>query len=106
MSNPKELLHGALLKGPLKTISAVGDQQFAGVTTIGSGTATVTVSTTVIKSDSIILCGVQALSNQASGSGIGAEVRTISDSTHFVLGNSDGSSQAFARNIHWMIVRV
>ena len=105
-SKPKEILSGALLQGPLRSKTTAGAQQFAGKATISSGSATVTVSTAVVKSDSLIMNGVRALTDQASGSGCGVEVRTVIDSTSFVLANSDSSVRAFDVSVDWMIVQI
>ena len=56
---PIELLYRALLKGPLMTLTASRANQFAGRTTISSGSASQVVSTNVVNSDSLIAHYIQ-----------------------------------------------
>lgn len=93
------------LKGPLSTKSNSSANQFAGRTTLGSGGATVTVSTTMVKSDSIILLGAQANSAVNSATGKSIEVKTIVDSSYFVLGTADGVAMARDTNVAWILFR-
>lgn len=60
---PKELLFGPTLKGPIMTSVQSGPKQFAGRTTLNSGSATVTVSTFAIQSDSLIHLGLEGNAN-------------------------------------------
>jgi len=53
--HPDELLYAPLLKGVLRTEAQSSTGQFAGRTTLNSGSATTTVSITTVKSDSIIV---------------------------------------------------
>ena len=62
MAAPKEVLAGAKLKGPLFASVQSGTSQWAGRTTLNSGSATVTVSTFAVQSDSLIIIG-----NEGSG---------------------------------------
>lgn len=103
MSYPKEVLHGGLLKGPLLTQTG-GTNAWSGVTAMGSAATSVTVSTTVVKSDSIIIPALQSLTNTSSGFGPNIEVRTIVDGGYFILGYSDGKAIARNVNIHWMLM--
>ena len=57
---PLEILHRALTKGPLITRTTSSPDQWAGRTTLSSGSATVTVSTYSVGSDSLIFAAVQA----------------------------------------------
>lgn len=54
-----ELLFRPFLKGPLHTKAGSAANQWAGLTTLGSGSATVTVSTNLVNSDSILLFSPQ-----------------------------------------------
>lgn len=98
----KEVLHGALLKGPLVTPTG-GSNAWAGITLIASGSTTVQISSTVVKSDSIIIPTIQSLTNTSSGFGPSVEVRTIATGG-FILGHSDGKAQARDVNIHWVVM--
>lgn len=106
MSHPTlEQLWRAILRGPLTTRAASAANQWAGRTTLSSGSATVTISTTIVKSDSLIFPAVQAATNQASGVSRSIEVKTISPGNFFTLGWSDGNAIARDTTIMWMIVR-
>ena len=97
-----ELLHRAQLKGPVK-IATGNANDFAGVTAIASGATSVTVSTTVVKSNSIIIPSIQSLTDTASGTGRPIEVRTIVESGYFILAQSDGEALERDVNIHWVL---
>jgi len=60
---PRELLRGALLRGPNLIETQSGPQQFAGRTTLNSGSATITVSTFAVQSDSLIHIGKEGNAN-------------------------------------------
>ena len=60
---PKGLLHSQLLRGPFMTSVQSGPQQFAGRTTLNSGSATITVSTFAVMSDSLIHLGLEGNDN-------------------------------------------
>ncbi len=98
----KELLHGGMLKGPLHTKTG-GTNAFAGVTQIASGSVTVQVSSSVVKSDSIVLTGLQSLTDTSSGFGPNVEVRTLTTGG-FILAHSDGKAQARDVNVHWILM--
>jgi hypothetical protein len=88
---PLELLFGAFLKGPLMTKTASDANQFAGRTTLSSGSATVVVSTKLVNSDSIINVSLLGNANLSSGTAIrGIEVKTISPGGYFTFGTQDG----------------
>lgn len=57
--NPLEAIFRGAIRGPLMTLTASKANQFAGRTTIASGSATQTVSTNVVNSDSLIMHQVQ-----------------------------------------------
>ena len=101
MSEVKEILHGALLKGPMTT-QVDASNPWAGTTTIASGSVTVQVSSSVVKSDSIILTGLQSLTDTSSGFGPNVEVRTLTTGG-FILAHSDGKAQARDVNVHWVL---
>lgn len=60
MTTPAELIRRGLLRGPLITMASSSPNQWAGRTTLSSGSATVTVSTFQVNSDSLITLGVEA----------------------------------------------
>lgn len=107
MANPVDLLFRPLTKGARNVaVSTGGAREYAGVTLIASGGTTATVSTTVVKSNSIIMLGTQATTRQASGSQRVVEVSTIIDGTSFVVALADGVAVTPIRatNVFWEIV--
>ncbi len=91
------------LRSPLSTKANSAANQFSGITVLGSGGATVTVSTTAVKSNSIILFGAQAPAAVNSLTGRPIEVKTIVDSSYFVIGTADGVAMARNTNIGWLL---
>jgi hypothetical protein len=94
-----------MLRAPLTTKITSSANQWAGMSTINSGSATLVVSTTIVDSDSLIFLGRIGNANVGSGINKTIEVKTISPGNYFTLGADDG--QAIQRDtlIHWMIVR-
>lgn len=97
------ILRNALARTPLSVRANSAANQFAGATVLGSGSATVVVSTTSVRSNSMFFLGAHSLTDQSSGVAAAIEVRTIVDRSHFVLGNSDGIADARETTIFWMI---
>jgi len=106
MSGVLEQLFRPLLKGPLRTDATSSATQFAGVTTLNSGSATVTVSTNLVAADSLILFSSRAHVDQTSGSITrGIEVKTINPGNHFILGTDDGIAEIRNVFISWQIIK-
>lgn len=101
----KEELFGAHLRGAPHTKTNSAAQQFAGRTTIASGSATAVVSTTAVKSDSVIQMSFEGNANVASGTNRCFEVKTISDSARFVIGTQDGEAVPRDTIAMWQIWR-
>ena len=77
-----EQIFRGMLRGPLTTRATSASNQWAGRTTsVGSGTATVTVSTTSVKSDSIIMYGYE--SNVASNATQAIKTNSVVDGSYF-----------------------
>lgn len=77
-----EQVFRGMLRGPLTTKAGSASNQWAGRTaSVASGTATVTVSTTSVKSDSLITYGYE--SNVASNATQVIKVNSIVDSAFF-----------------------
>jgi|SRR3989304_3104065 len=93
------------LQGPLSVKTNSAANQFSGITTLGSGGATVTVSTTAVKSNSLILHSVRGTSNVNSATGKTIEVKSIVDGSYFSFGTADGVAMARDTSIHWMLFR-
>lgn len=102
---PLESLFGGWLKGPFRTRATSAANQFAGRTTIASGTATVVISTSIVNSDSLIFLGLEGNANVASGTGKTLEVKTISSGGYFTLGTQDGIGFGGSRILMWEVRR-
>ena len=64
---PIELMRGIGLRGPIFTKAVSASNQWAGLTTLSSGSASVTVSTQIVNSDSILNLNMQAAIPAAYG---------------------------------------
>ena len=82
---PIELLFRPLMRGPIKTKAVSASNQWAGRTTLGSGSATATVSTTQINSDAIVglavECAVPTAYSFSGRSAIASGTSTVTAST-------------------------
>lgn len=94
-TTPIELMRRLFQKGPAIIDTRSSPDQFAGRTTLSSGSATVTVSTQQVNSDSIISLALQSVTALNSGFGADLCVRSISPGGSFVIGWSDGQTRAF-----------
>jgi hypothetical protein len=94
------------LRGPLATKTTSAPNQWAGRTTLSSGSNTVVISTRSVGSDSLILFTMQAATDQASGVGQGLEVKSVNPGNAFILGWSDGGQVKPARNttVMWFVL--
>lgn len=90
-TTPIELLRRAFFKGAAVVDASSSAFQFAGRTTLSSGSATVTVSTNQVNSDSLIQLTLQSASVNSGG----LCVRSINPGNHFILGWADGGTRAF-----------
>ena len=101
-----QLLEKITLRGPIRTRTNSQEGSFwAGRTVLGIGNATVTVSTSVVQSDSIIQYGVEANTLQSSGVGAPIEVMSIQDGVSFAFGFSGGESLTRDTTIMWSLMR-
>ena len=101
-----ELLFKPTLRGPMRTRTAPTEPNaWAGRTTLNSGDATVTVSSTLIQSDSIVQIGVEANTRQDSGVGAAIEVMSIQDGVSFAFGTSGGETLARDTTIMWSLMK-
>lgn len=100
-----EQIYGGLLRGPLSTKTNSDAAQWAGRTTLSSGSNTVTVSTTVVKSDSVILFGIESNTRQSSGFAQPIEVCSLTDGSYFAFTWADQANKpARDTTIMWMIL--
>ena len=101
-----ELLFKPTLRGPLRTRTNSQEASFwAGRTTLNSGSATSTVSTTLVQSDSIIQYGIEANTRQDSGVASPIEVMSIADGVSFTFGTAGGETIARDTTIMWSLMR-
>ena len=98
-----ETFNGPLFKGNIYTPANSLSNQQAGRSSIGSGDATVTVSTTAVKSDSIIQLAIESNTRQNSGVARGIEVSSIVDSSYFILASADGTTITRDMTVMWRI---
>lgn len=87
-----EQLFGAVFRGvPTIPKSQAGiTSAFAGIASINSNAASVTVNCTVVQSDSVIFALPRLTTAVASGSGVDVICTTIAPGSSFVLGTADG----------------
>ena len=102
---PIETQQRALQKGPMMFDTTSDANQFAGRTTLSSGSATVVISTTVVNSDSLIFHSREGNANVASGTNRVTEVKTISAGGYFTLGTEDGQAIPRDTTLMWEIRR-
>ena len=102
--NPLEMLRRGFLTGPMVTKAQSASNQFAGRTTLNSGSATVAVSCSTVKSDSIIQYGIHSDTRQDSGVGSPIEVMSIIDGSGFAFGTSGGETIARDTTVMWSLM--
>ena len=103
-----EQAYGLHLRAPLRT--RIGNTNpWSGRTTLSSGSATSTVSTTRVNSDSIVLLSEQVSSAGASavqsGAGGWTVVNSIVSGVSFALARSSGQAIAWDSTIMWNILK-
>lgn len=104
-TTPEIMTASPMFRRPLFVPAQSKSNQYAGRTTLASGSATVTVSTTVVNSDSIVWMGLAAPgTNVASGQFKAIEVKSIDAGNAFVLGTADGVAMARDTVVMWTIV--
>ena len=103
---PLELLRRPFLKGPMALETTAGENQFAGRTSLASGTAFATISTAIVNSDSLIQATFQVNTTTASGVAFAAMgVNSIVSGVSFTFGSVDGVGRAPGGVIMWEIRR-
>lgn len=100
-----EQLFGPVFRGPVLTKINSSPNQWAGRTTLSSGSISQVVSTTAVKSDCLVLFGVQATTIAASGVGKSVEVVSLSNGNYFTFGTVDGIAIQQSVTIMWQIVK-
>ncbi len=104
---PLEALYRGLLKGPLGVFTGIpkGSSQFAGLTDLSSGTASVTVSTRMVTSGMLINNTFSVQTLCGSGIGYATGVSSIVDGVSFALGYLDGQGRAPGGTFMWELRR-
>ena len=101
---PLEVARRPFQTGPSFLKQQVGTRrQFAGRTTLNSGSASVTVSTAVVNSDSIIMYGIQASSVGAQNSAFNIVVNSIVSGVSFAFARILGAGGPDNSTIMWEI---
>lgn len=104
-ANVFQRIFNGLLVSPLFTKANSAPDQWAGLTTIASGSATQVVSTAMVNSDSIIMLSCKGTANVGSGVGKIIEVRSLSSGGYFLLSTSDGQAMARDTVVMWQLVK-
>lgn len=103
---PIESLFRSAIRGPLSFLTAAGPKQFAGLTSLASGTAFATVSTALVTSGMLINHSFAVATTVASGSGGPATcVSSIVDGVSFALGYVDGTGRGPGGTFMWELRR-
>lgn len=101
---PKEVLFGSLVKGPFQVDPSSNASQFVGQVLVASGSATATVSTVLVNSDSLIFLTAVGNASIASAQSRGFEVRTMSPGNFFTVGTPDAQPLARDTTINFMML--
>jgi hypothetical protein len=94
-----------LQHGPLYTSIRTASNAWSGRSLVASGTATLSIPTTVVNSDSLIFLSPQGTANVSSGQPRGFEVKSINPDVGFVMGTPDGAAVARDTTIMWNIFK-
>lgn len=106
MSKPLEMLFGPLLRGQPGTRTSEETNAWAGRTSLGSGSSSVTVSTTLVKSDSLIfLTEAPGSVTTVAGSHGHVVVNSIVHGISFALARSTATATPWSATVGWMIWR-
>ena len=102
-----ELLFKPLLRGPMSTRTAPTESNpWAGLTTLNSGSATITVSTSAVQSDSIFRMATSPGSlGVAANSGGAIVVSSIVDQVSFALATMTGVALPWDTTVMWELMR-
>lgn len=103
MKPTMEQIWRGFFRGPTTMVANSKSNQFAGLTTLNSGSATVTVSTTAVKSDAAIFLTMKATTRQNSGFAKPLEVSSLVHNSYFVIATADGVAIPRSTTIMWEI---
>lgn len=96
-----EQIYRGMMRGPLTTLAASAGNQWAGLTTLSSGSATQVVSTTAVVSGDLVLAFPFGATDTASGTGRTIEVKSF-DAGCFFFGTADGIAIPRDTTIMWI----
>jgi len=104
-SRPNEKLNKAFFAGgPFAKIGQTTN--WAGRTTLSSGSSSVTVSTALVNSDSLILkCSEVASVGVGANSGGAILVNSIVSATSFAFARATGTAAPWDETVMWMLIR-
>ena len=102
---PIENFFRGTVRGPLSFLTTAGAKQFAGLTDLASGTASVTVSTALVTSGMLINHSFSVQTLCGSGIGYATGVSSIVDGVSFALGYLDGQGRAPGGTFMWELRR-
>jgi len=106
MASPRRVEEGMLRQGPDFNRIYTDGRAFCGRTTLGSGSASVTVSTGVINSNSMFrLASIVGSTALGANSGGGVVVNSIVSGVSFALARPTGTAVAWSDIVSWEIVR-
>ena len=102
-----ETLYKPTLRGPLRTRTAPTETNpWAGRTTLASGSATVTVSTAIVQSDSIIQFATEVGTvGVGANSGANVVVNSIVDAISFAFARATGIAVDWDETVMWQLLR-
>ena len=101
-----ELLYKGTLKGPLRTQTTGADAPWAGLTTLDSGSATVTVSTASVQSDSIVQFSTKVGTvGVGANSGANVVVASVVDAVSFAFARATGVAVPWDETMMWTLTR-
>lgn len=107
MPGPLELFFRPHQKGYRSADVASGPKQFLGLTQLGSGSALVTVSTAVVKSDSLIMFSMNPATVGAVMNSMGPiVVNSIVDGVSFAMAHLSGATPPFTTRIAFEILNL
>ena len=101
---PLEALFNPHLRGPMRTQTSEVTNPWAGRTSVPSGSATVTVSTALVNSDSIIQITEEVGSASVNSAGA-LTVNSIVSATSFAIARQGGAAAEWDSTAMWMIWR-
>jgi len=106
MANPRRVEEGMLRQGPDFNRIYPDGRAFCGRTTLGSGSASVTVSTGVVNSNSMFrLASIVASVSVGVNSGGYIAINSIVSGVSFALARSTGVAVAMPEIVSWEIIR-